>query len=237
MEGAITGAGSGTWTEDKKIQYFISAYATAFSHPALEAFNQWGIGPDTNRWTMNYLLQGTGQEKPSYAAIKSLVRDKFMTKASGNTDGSGIYAYRGFKGTYDVTVEKDGLTGTTRITLGDAALNKVLKVVPGTGSLTIEGGDAVNVPFQNAGSQGLRYQGPKILAAAGQAVVFTGLREVRSLQILDLKGRVIRSWDVFGDRIEWDRADASGRTVGNGKYAVRGVSLDGKAFGQTLTID
>ena len=46
----------GEWTEEKIAEYFVQVRAVAFSHPAVETFNQWGMGPEKNRWTGNGLL-------------------------------------------------------------------------------------------------------------------------------------------------------------------------------------
>lgn len=233
MEGAIQGGNTGTWNEDLKTEYFISTYATIFSHPAVGAFNQWGIGPDTNRWTINYLLDGTGKPKPSYAAMKSLVRDKFMTRTSGPVDGTGLYKYRGFRGTYEVTVKKGALQGMAQVTLGDVDANLKLKVLDATGGLVIEGGDPVTfAPLQLQP----RFKGPDIDAPAGMPVQFAGLRDVRTLEIRDLRGTLVREWDVIGDRILWNRDDARGQAVPRGTYVVRTLSIAGEAHSRTMNL-
>lgn len=233
MEGTIQGGGTGEWTEEKKIQYFISAYATFFSHPAVGAFNQWGIGPDTNRWTINYLLDGAGNPKPSYAAIKSLVRDRLMTKAAGATDAAGRYGYRGFRGTYELTVRKGALTGAARIQLGDAGADLKLRVMESQSGLVLEGGDPVALlPLKPAAG----YRGPDIEARPGLPILFSGLRDTRSLEISDLRGRGVREWTVIGDRILWDRTDARGGTAPKGVYLVTARSLKGEPHSLRLTL-
>lgn len=233
MEGAIQGGGTGDWTEDKKIEYFISTYATFFSHSAVGAFNQWGIGPDTNRWTINYILDGAGKPKPSYAAVKSLLRDKFMTKATGPVDAAGLYKYRGYRGTYEVTVKKGALSGTAQVQLGDAEGNFRLRVMESATGLVVEGGDPVSLAplLPSAG-----YRGPDIASRPGQPVLFTGLRDTRALEISDLRGRRVQEWTVIGDRIHWDRTDSQGRQVPPGTYLVRAVSMKGETHPARLTL-
>jgi GH35 family endo-1,4-beta-xylanase len=236
MDEPIAGMKTGAWNDDLRAQFFVQQFSTFFSHPACDGMNMWGMGPDTNRWTANYMIDLQGNIRPSYYAVKSLIRDKFMTKATGSSDVSGIYKYRGFKGTYEVTVTKGSATGSAQVTLGDVDGNTTFKVMDGPGgTLVVQGGDVVNVlPFTPGEKAG---QAPDILAQPGEPVMFTGLRDAKTLQVIDMGGRLVREWPVIGERIIWDRKNASGKPVPNGSYAVRAVSLSGKTFSKTLSLN
>ena len=101
--GEITGDyRSGDWDEDKLAEYFVQAMATAFSHKAVRVFNLWS---NYEKFTGNPLFTEDGEPNDKYRAIKSLLHDKLATRVSGTTDEAGRYAFRGFHGTYDVSLQ------------------------------------------------------------------------------------------------------------------------------------
>jgi len=106
-------ARTGVWTDDLLAEYFVQTLATTFSHPAVEAFNYFGVGPDVNRYTGNNLFLDGGILTPAYYALRSLLVDKLRTLAEGATDASGQLNYRGFQGEYEVTVKSP--MGTTAV--------------------------------------------------------------------------------------------------------------------------
>lgn len=224
MDEPIQGARSGNWTDDLRAQYFISAMATAFSHPASEGFNAWGIGPDTNRWNANYMINQDGTVKASYNSLKSLLRDKLTTRASGTSDVAGAYAYRGFRGNYEITVDKGGVTGITQVTLDGKAGSTPLKVIESGGKLVIQGGTVGAVAPMHEGP------GMEILSPPGQAVVFTGLRGIYTVEILDARGKRIAGWKVLSDRLTWNRPGAPGT------YLVRAVTEAGRTVTRKLRV-
>ena len=227
MDEPIEGAHTGTWTDDLRAQYFISAYATVFSHPATDAFNAWGIGPDTNRWNANYMIGLDGTPKPSYSSLKSLIRDKLMTKAEGTSDAAGAYAYRGFRGSYEITVERAGVKGMAQISLDEKGGTQSLKITESAGKLVISGGTVgALAPFSEPEW--------RIEAAPGMTAVFTGLKAFASLEILDPRGRSVRAWKVLGDRLQWDGSDAAGRPVPKGNYLVRAGMVGGGSRSRVL---
>src|SRR5438309_12062005 len=88
-------------------------WPTAFSHPAVEAFNYFGVGPDVNRYTGNNLFLDGGILTPAYQALRSSLVDKLRTLAEGPTDANGQLKYRGFQGEYEATVKTP--TGTAAV--------------------------------------------------------------------------------------------------------------------------
>jgi hypothetical protein len=102
------GAKTGNWTDDLLAEYFVQTFATSFSHPAVEAFNHFGVGPDVNRYTGNNLFVEGGTLTPAYHAIRSLLVDKLRTLAEGTTDAAGQLKYRGYQGEYDISVTLPG---------------------------------------------------------------------------------------------------------------------------------
>jgi endo-1,4-beta-xylanase len=104
--GAIEGGyRQGKWTDENIAEYFVQVRAVAFSHPAVEAFNQWGMGPEDNRWTSNLLLNKDYSPKPAYQALHNLFINKLSTAMDGQSDAQGTYRFRGFHGRYEIAVE------------------------------------------------------------------------------------------------------------------------------------
>jgi GH35 family endo-1,4-beta-xylanase len=131
--GEITGGyRTGPWTEDLLAEYFVQAMATAFSHKAVRVFNLWS---NYEKFTGNPLFTEDGQPNEKYLAIKCLLQDTLATRASGVTDQSGCFAFRGFHGAYDLTVKHpSGKKSTARAEIAAAAseLQLVLDQKAGT---------------------------------------------------------------------------------------------------------
>ncbi len=120
-------------------------YATCFSHPAFEAFNMIQSGPDSaSQYVGTIILNKDLSPKPVYLALKSLIKDKLSTQANGTTAATGEFAFRGFYGDYDVTVQLAGgqtITRTVSLTPSSLSSNSQI-VVAGGKSYLVEAGTA-----------------------------------------------------------------------------------------------
>jgi endo-1,4-beta-xylanase len=106
MKGHIEGGyREGEWTEQNKAEYFVQARVVAFSHPAVEAFNHWTMGPGEGTWAANALLNDDCTPKPAYRALENLIKHKLTTSIGGITDEQGEYHFRGFHGQYEIIAE------------------------------------------------------------------------------------------------------------------------------------
>jgi hypothetical protein len=92
------------WTEERKSEYFVQTIMTCFSHPSVRAFNLWGMGPGNMFMDGNRLIDEDYAPLPTYDVIRSLLKEKLMTRGSGTTDAEGQLSFRGFHGVYLVTV-------------------------------------------------------------------------------------------------------------------------------------
>lgn len=91
------------WTERRKAEYFVQTIATCFSHPAVRAFNLWGMGPGNMFMDGNRLIEEDYAPRPTYYALHYLIKEKLRTRASGTTDAAGRFRFRGYHGLYRLT--------------------------------------------------------------------------------------------------------------------------------------
>ncbi len=97
-------AGDGPkWTEERKAAYFIQTMVTCFSHPAVRAFNLWGMGPGDMFMDGNRLIEEDCSPRPTYDALRNLIKVKLRTHESGITDVDGRFKFRGYHGLYRLT--------------------------------------------------------------------------------------------------------------------------------------
>jgi len=98
------GAIEGTWTEEAQADYAATFYRICFGHPAVGAITWWDL------WDRHSWLPGGGMlrddltPKPVYNALHRLIHDEWHTALETQTDAQGRATFRGFYGTYNVTV-------------------------------------------------------------------------------------------------------------------------------------
>lgn len=102
----ITGSHvQGGWNEESQADYAVKFYTVCFAHPAVVAITWWDLC-DGHAWrTGGGLLRKNMTPKPAYSALKKLIRDKWTTKKNGETDETGTFKFRGFRGKYSFNVE------------------------------------------------------------------------------------------------------------------------------------
>ena len=134
--GEITGGyRSGKWNEEKLAEYFVQAMATAYSHEAVRVFNLWS---NYEKFTGSTLFTEDGEPNEKYRAIKSLLHDKLATRVAGRTDEAGRCAFRGFHGTYDVSLRlPSGQPASVQIVLGNSSTAFKLILNAQTGMLRV----------------------------------------------------------------------------------------------------
>lgn len=88
---------------------------TTFSHPSYKGFVLWGFWegahwkPETALWRKDW------SEKPAAKVWRDLVGNQWRTKVQSKSDDQGHSAFRGFFGTYDITVRT--ATGLQTVTV------------------------------------------------------------------------------------------------------------------------
>lgn len=110
---------------------FLRDFLTAsFSHEAVEGVLSWGFWagdhwrPTGAYYSEDWTLRPHGEQ------FQELVFDEWWTDESGETDGDGRYTTRGFKGEYQITAEKGGLSGATTVTVDDETETVTVDLTP-----------------------------------------------------------------------------------------------------------
>jgi GH35 family endo-1,4-beta-xylanase len=105
---AITGGWrEGTWTEEAQAEFAEQFYQLCFGHPAVVSINWWGLS-DRQIWLPGGgLLTKDYEPKPVYTRLKDLIHQQWQTNLTARTDEKGQVTFRGFYGSYDITVTAD----------------------------------------------------------------------------------------------------------------------------------
>jgi GH35 family endo-1,4-beta-xylanase len=107
-------------------------YRAWFSHPNVEAVTWWNLVDETavpgeDKWRGG-LLRRDFSEKPSYAALRKLIREEWTTKHSGAADASGAATFRGFYGRYRAKVRREGKESVVEFDLRKGAGTQTVRV-------------------------------------------------------------------------------------------------------------
>jgi len=116
---AITGGWrEGTWTEQTQAEFAEQFYRLCFGHPAVASINWWGLS-DRQIWLPGGgLIDKEYEPKPVYNRLRDLTHRQWKTSMDVQTDEKGQAAFRGFYGTYDVSIKMpDGRTQTSKVVL------------------------------------------------------------------------------------------------------------------------
>lgn len=107
-------------SEDVQAAYMADFLTMIFSHPSMDAFIMWGFW-DGNHWKDNSpMFDFNWNLKPSGQAFIDKVFGEWWTEEASQTTSSGTATFRGFKGTYDVTITApSGETIDTTLILGN----------------------------------------------------------------------------------------------------------------------
>src|SRR6185436_13591245 len=107
-----------------------TAYRIAFSKPAVDGVLMWGfwagshwLGSNAAIVNLNWTLNAAGQRYQSLIA-------EWTTLTNGATGGAGAFDFRGFHGSYDITITPPGgLPTLRRITLDPGAGTNVVTLI------------------------------------------------------------------------------------------------------------
>ena len=115
----ITGSHvGGVWDEAAQGEYAEKFFRICFAHKDVVALTWWDLC-ERGAWLKGGgLLHKDLSPKKVYTALKKLLHEEWSTRAAGKSDAAGKFAFRGFHGTYEVTVSTGGKTAKTEFHLG-----------------------------------------------------------------------------------------------------------------------
>ncbi|MFI5380849.1 MAG: hypothetical protein ACHRHE_16240 [Tepidisphaerales bacterium] len=99
-----------------------------FSHPATEAFTQWGFWEGRHWKPQCATIRKDWTLKPNGQAYMDLVFKQWWTDVKGKTAADGTFAVRGFLGDYQITVTSGGRTVTDGARLPATGTRLTIKV-------------------------------------------------------------------------------------------------------------
>jgi GH35 family endo-1,4-beta-xylanase len=103
-------------------------YRLWFAAPNMAGVTWWNLGDGTavkgENEVQGGLLDADFKPKPAYTALDQLINRDWKTQATLTTDAQGQAKFRGFHGTYRVTIEQGGKTKQQTLPLKKAGDNK-----------------------------------------------------------------------------------------------------------------
>ncbi len=102
----LGGNREGTWNEDTQAEFGELFYRVSFGHPAVVCIVWFGMADDDVVYASGGVLDDQHQPKPVFDALKRLIHDEWTTRLSADLPPDGTFAFRGFRGNYDVVVTR-----------------------------------------------------------------------------------------------------------------------------------
>jgi len=90
--------------EKSQLDYVEKLYRLFFSHPAMEAITWWDFMDGAWQGAPAGLVRKDLTPKPIYERLLEMVKGEWWTECQGKTNADGEFHFRGFQGTYDITV-------------------------------------------------------------------------------------------------------------------------------------
>lgn len=188
--------------------YLRDFLTIVFSHPSTDGFMTWGFW-DGAHWHSNApFFYQDWTIKPAGEAFIDLVYNEWWTEESGQTNSSGVFGLRGFKGKYKITIDSGDEVLVDTIQLHDD-----LTIVKRAGETTVDVTD-LDMPVQirvypNPASDYLYFEKEnsdpvqlQIFNALGQEVFSSLLRERRQAVSLNF-GTGLYQLIFTKDGIKW----------------------------------
>ena len=115
----ITGSHvGGVWDEAAQADYAEKFFRLCFAHENVVALTWWDLC-ERGAWLAGGgLLHKDLSPKKVYTALRKLIHEEWSTCRTGPSDAAGKFAFRGFHGTYAVTVVAGGKTTKAEFHLG-----------------------------------------------------------------------------------------------------------------------
>lgn len=92
----------GTWSEERQAEFTEEFYRVAFSHPAVESICYWTTFENN---AGQGIFRRDKTPKPAYYTLDNLINNEWRTEKTISTNEEGSALFRGYYGTYNVTVD------------------------------------------------------------------------------------------------------------------------------------
>jgi len=128
----ITIPGTGPDGPQQQAALVADLYRLWFSTPKMAGITWWNLADGTayggENKSLGGLLDKEMNPKPAYQALDKLINREWKTRAGGKTGADGRFAFRGFKGSYQLTVGPPGKTQefTINVTSGTKKPHKLV---------------------------------------------------------------------------------------------------------------
>ncbi len=113
----LNGAGKSTFFE----AHVKSSGLRFLSAPTMAGITWWNLGDGTavqgENEAQGGLMDGELQPKAAYRALDELINQEWKTRAKLESNAQGKASFRGFHGTYEVKLTRNGATQTFAFTL------------------------------------------------------------------------------------------------------------------------
>ncbi len=112
--------------EAEQADYVEKFYTMLFSHPSVQAITWWDFS-DYDAWqgAPAGLLRADMTKKPAYNRLLNLIRGTWWTRGNAYTGDDGIARLRGYYGTYQLIIEKEGKRVAVSLHLASGLDNKL----------------------------------------------------------------------------------------------------------------
>lgn len=101
-------------------QHLRDTFLATYSLPKSKCFVIWGYWDPMHWRGYGPFYTSDWKAKPELAEWDRIVNEEFVTHETAVTDKDGKAVIRGYRGKYDISVEKDGITGKCEFTLTDS---------------------------------------------------------------------------------------------------------------------
>ncbi len=109
--------------EERQAREIEEMYSILFAHPLVESITTWNFS-DEGAWlgAPAGVVRRDNSPKPAYETLKRLIKDEWSTRGTSVTDDNGTFAFEGFIGDYQMTLNGrsasftvDKVTDTIRV--------------------------------------------------------------------------------------------------------------------------
>ena len=120
----------GVWDEAAQADYAAKFYRVCFSHPAVRGITWWDLSDQSSWLKGGGMLRADMSPKPVYEALQHLIREEWRTRLTGETDKNGRFAFRGFRGGYQLVVVVGDAKMEKQVQLGKGGAPEITIALP-----------------------------------------------------------------------------------------------------------